>query len=209
MRPSDVIDQTHPSFGCSQAWFTVAVCRPGSPGAMSRLLLVEAKNAWAVAAIERVAATDGGRVSPTGFIVAVHRECQDVAMRSDLVDEIDYVDFMLDVVEPGRLLEDTIVATAFRLSLSEEDRSRAMLKLRATTPDMSPDPAPVVRPFQVPAPARKDPGPAAERLTCGLVGLGFKAGSVRKMVESMGDRPAHEPIEALMREAISRLRDAA
>jgi hypothetical protein len=207
MRLSDVVDQTHPSFGCQQAWFTVAVCKPGSPGAITRLLLVEARNEWAVATIERVAASDGGRVSPNSFIVAVHRNCSDVAMRSALVDEIDYVDFMLDLVEPGRILQDAVTATAFRSSLDGEDLTRARMKLKnyAPAPVMKEDP-PVL---PVPVKTWKDPGPAADRLASGLISLGFKATQVKKLVESLGDRPANEPIESLMREAISRLRDAA
>lgn len=212
MKPADMIGQHHPSFGCVQAWFTVAVSRPNGPG-MTKILLVEAKNAWAVQTVERIA-VDGGRVSKTCQVLSVHRNCSDVGIRSDLVEEISYVDFMIDIVDPGLLLEDPMTASGFRNSLSEEERIHASMKLASTpvrefipvhavprhqsAPPVVPSPMPVVL----------DSEPARERLMSGLTGLGFKPAMVRKFVDGLGER-IHEPVQVLLREGIRKMSPAA
>lgn len=213
MKPADMIDQHHPSFGCEQAWFTVAVSRPNGPG-VTKILLVEAKNAWAVQTIERIA-VDGGRISRTCQVLAIHRDCSDVGIRSDLVEEISYVDFMIDIVDPDLLLEDPMTATGFRNSLNEEERAYASAKLasvpsRPVTPvrlvPRAPTLVPVhIPPAPVPAP---DSEPARERLMSGLTGLGFKPAMARKFVDGLGER-IHQPVEVLLREGIRKMTPAA
>ena len=197
MDTQQLLDENHPSFGVDQAWFLFSVQAPD--GAVRRLLTVEARGCAAVATLEYVLARDG-KVSDRCSVLAVYRRCSDVGMRSELVDETSYVDFMLDVVDPDRLLADPTVATYFVESLTPEERGYAEAKTRARASwrNELPPPAPRPLPSRKEAPVRPkaakkaapagdeayEPGSRREQLFQGLTRMGFQKPSVKKWIDS-------------------------
>jgi len=186
MEARSVLGTDHPSHGCEQAWFLFSV-RDG--GRVSRLLLVEARNAWAVQALERVAGADGA-VSGNCDLLTVHRQCPSIGIRSDLVREVEYVDFMVDMVDPGRIAGDQWAAAAFQRSLTAEDRSRAIEKMGRTAPG---------------APARTPAAPSASNVVpirrfnpedsrnyqdvlAALSDLGYRRAQAKKAADTIGPR---------------------
>ena len=176
------------------------------------MILVEAKGPWAVQTMERLLQKDGA-VSDTCFSLLVHRECPSIGIRAEIVEEVSYVDFMLDVVEPGRLLEDSIVSVSLRNSLTAEERAHASRKLE----NPAPVPARVQNPVPVPAQAPvlrvvknsmsppMEETPTYAKLTGGLIHLGFKKADVKKFIDSLGPRLHSEKIEDLIRLGIKEL----
>jgi hypothetical protein len=118
----------HPSFGYGQAWFTFALIN--SSGILIRLLMVEAKNPWAIQTLERIVLEDG-KVSPTCELLSVAKHCTELDTRSETTVKVKYVDFLLDIVEPRRLIKDALVATAFDKSLTPDERRYAEVKMAA------------------------------------------------------------------------------
>ncbi len=213
MNKTNLIAEDHPSFGCQQAWFLFSVTPPGMRGA-GRLLLVEAKNVWAVQTLERLTNSDN-TVSRTCNLVAVFRNCDDVGIRSDLMDEISYVDFVIDMVDMDRLLSDSLSSSGFASSLTADEKAHAAKRLYdAPNPeDGQPEPVQQLKANFLPP---KDDVQASksdcmlmmnggERLSSALTGLGFKGPSVKKFIDSLGNRVMTDPIEVLLKEGIRAL----
>jgi len=112
---SEYLKPEHPSYGCGQAWFLLAVKNHRGPG-LCRLLLVEAQSEAAVAFVERVA--DDGRVSDTASVMAVFRSCDSVGIRSDLAEEVGFADFANDIVDRARVDRDPLAVRAYREATS-------------------------------------------------------------------------------------------
>lgn len=91
----DLLKPSHPSYSCDQAWFLFGMSKSGG---IVRLFLVEARGRAQVHLLERVSA--GGAVSPSCRLLAVHRSCQDVGIRSELVEEVALDEFMGSLVAP-------------------------------------------------------------------------------------------------------------
>jgi len=123
-----ILQPSHPSYGCTQAWFVFGVLNPA--GDITRVLIVEAKNIWAVQTLERVSNKDN-RVNDHCELMTVGRQCASLGTRSDRAVEVSYVDFLIDIVEPHRLVEDHYIATTFDRSLTDADRAYAAKKLEA------------------------------------------------------------------------------
>lgn len=183
----------HPSYGCEQAWFLFSV---RDAGRVARLLLVEAKNPWAVQAIERIAGPDG-MVSGNCELLTVHRQCPSIGIRSDLVSEVDYVDFMVDVVDPGMIAGDQWAAAAFQRSLSPEDRERALRKMdRAAPAKASALMAAVI-------PIRRAAGPDNyQDVLAALTDLGYKRPQAKRAVDALGPRVNAMPLEDAVKAAL-------
>lgn len=221
MSTANLIGPNHPSFGNQQAWFLFALSN--EQGAMVRLLLVEARNAWAVQTLERVAA-DGGQVGPNCELISVSRHAS-MDFRSRKVTEVKYVDFMLDIVEHGRLMQDTLVTTSFEQSLSDAEKQyanaklNAMMKLEMARPQLTAVKPP---PPQYPLPPEMEEFGAApvvidvpvevfdaessvtyQQAMAALTDLGFKKPQVKKVLDDMGSRVADRTIEELIKEAYS------
>lgn len=182
------LQTNHPSYGCEQAWFMFAVSTGARP---VRLLLVEAKNSPAVQAIERIVARDG-RASPSCELLTVHRQCPSIGIRSGMVSEVDYVDFMLDVVEPSRIVSDALTAGAFQESLGPEGRARALRKMEEMA-DPEPEEGPVAR--VIPMRPRFDPATSGtyQDVLAALTDLGYKKPQAKKAVDALG--PAVDGME--------------
>lgn len=142
--PESILQPSHPSYGCDQAWFVFGVIN--DRGDITRVLIVEAKNTWAVQTLEYISNKDN-RVNSYCELMTVGRKCSSIGTRSNRATEVSYVDFILDIVEPARLLENHYISTAFDKSLSDADRDYAQKKLSAMTARE------VVSPTSVSAPA--------------------------------------------------------
>lgn len=211
-----IVDRGHPSYGCKHAWFMFGIRAPG--GGVSRILLVEAKNAWAVQTLEIILAEDGA-VSGTCSVLVVHRDCESIGIRAEIVQEVEWVDFMLDIVEHGRILANAVVSVAFRNSLTPEEQRYASKKIDAMNAAMRAQavkktaraPAVAGLPKKV-VPAMPDASPIvctdeAEKIKLigGLVHLGFKKQEVVRFVDSLGPRVGREKLEDLVRIGIQEL----
>jgi len=183
------------------------------------MLLVEAKGPWAVQTVERILLTDG-KVSENCSVLMVHMDCPLIGLRDDIVEQVSYVDFMLDVVSPDRLLADALVTTSFRQSLTDEERQYASLKLSAmnantrreqapqaqeTAPKASPGPvSPAQTPPALPMP-QTAPNANYEQLMGGLLHLGFKRPDVKKFIDNLGPKLYSSKLEDLIREGLKEL----
>ena len=186
MEDRQILDRSHPSFGIDQAWFQFAITSPD--GAVRKLLLVEARRPAVVATLEYLLQVDG-KVSDLCHVVAVYRQCPGIGMRSDLLDESTYVDFMLDIVDPDRLLADATCATYFSQSLTDDERRYAEAKARARS-TVEEEPAPP-RKSAAPRTAKSrekesayEPGGRKDMLFTALTKMGFLKPPVQKWIDS-------------------------
>ena len=195
---ANLIGRDHPSFGIGHAWFLFSVTDLKA-GRISRLLLVEARNAWAVQTLERIAYD--GKASPNCELLTVHREC-DIGIRSRMVEEVQYVDFMLDVVHPDRLLRDALVTTGFQHSLTPEEVEHARRKMDQTLPAAAPAPV-----LALPAPAPRPFGPESanyQNALAALTDLGYKQGQARKVLNGLDSDAEDMSLESLVKLALLR-----
>lgn len=189
---ASVIGKNHPSFGCDQAWFLFA--KTDSAGRMGKLLLVEAKNAWSVQTLERIAAADG-RVAPDCELLSVHRQCPSIGIRSDRMEEVEYSDFVSDHVELSRVLSDTLSAHSFQSSLTDGDRARLLSD------------RPAAARSSVPAalPAASD---VSEDVLAALVDLGFKKPQAKRIVDSLSPAISGMSVEDALHAALQKAQAA-
>ena len=183
---NQILYEGHPSLNTHRAVYMFALG--------SRFLLVEAENRWAVLALERIL-LQGGQVSENCRVMAIFRDTQSLGVRDELVAEVPYVDFMMDIVDFERVFEDQIVRHCFGQSLSPVQKQYVAQKLQAhpEAPELEETEAIVVSSEQ----------PA--KLSNALCGLGFKKSEVRKFVQSLGVRASQGPLNALIREGIASL----
>lgn len=199
MESPALLTKSHPSFGHS---FVAFLFKEGE-----KLILVEAKNSWAVQVIERILLQDKA-VSPTCHVLLVFRDSENIGIRSESVQEVKYVDFMIDHVEPSRIMTDAAMAYSFRCSLSDVECKRAAERLaqdlegnRTQEFDMETE--------------GPNPSPSSSvenklvRLEGGLVGLGFKKSQISTWVKNSKSKVESAPVEELIRIAISDLTSAA
>ncbi len=188
----------HPSFGTSRAVFLFAI-------GPSRILAVEAKNPWAVLCLERLLLVDG-KASDKCRAIQVIRDYRDVGTRDEMVEEVPFVDFMLDIADMDRLMgggnDDALILAAFKNALSQQEVGTAVSKLHALR-QLPADPfegyVPVVDQTE------SVPSDQTERLTTALVGLGFKKPSVRGFVASLGEKIHKESLDSLIRQGLKAL----
>ena len=201
MNVTSVLSTEHPSYGCEQAWFLFSV---KDAGRVARLLLVEARNEWAVQAVERIVAADG-TVSQNCELLTVHRQCPSIGIRSDLVSEVDYVDFMVDVVDPGRIAGDQWTAAAFQQSLTPEDRSKAIEKMsRPAFPSAAVPARGNVIPMRRPQPRPFSPESSDnyQNALAALTDLGYKRPQAKRAVDALGSRVDDIPLVEAIKESL-------
>lgn len=202
----DIFDRSHPSFGTAQAVFMFALTDM-TTGAMNRFLLVEVTNPYAVITLERLVHQDS-KVADNCTLVAVFRDNQSVGIRHELLEEVPYVDFMLDIVSIERILDDSVVSTTFKQSLSPEEASYASRKLRDNSFDATAKPLPenaiMVREDQpvVVEPVHKYDNKG--RLEYALRTMGLDKKAIRAHIQTLGDIE-HEPLEDLIYTAVMRI----
>lgn len=211
MNANSVADQIlysgHPSFGTACAVFLFAIGEP------ARMLMVEAPNSTAVLCLERILLTDG-MVSEHCRVLSVIRDHRNVGTRDGGVEEIPFVDFCTDIVDPDRLLQDAVTLTLFRDALTPDEQVYAQMKFEETAnepdelfEDLDTDSsgpflvqvAPKALPPKAPHPENR------QQLSLALVGLGFSKSEVRKFVDALGERVETEELQALLREGLRSL----
>lgn len=181
----DILDKDHPSFGTEVATFLFTIG--------SKLVVVEAANSHAVAVIERILILNGQTVSDTCRIICVFRDCCRTGVRDDLVEEIPYVEFMTEIVDPSKLLDDPVTLDGFGKSLTPEEREYAASRAQELESDVT---------EEVQKESSKVIPENRERLTAALFGMGFKKSVVEKFVRGIGPRADREPITDLIREGL-------
>lgn len=183
MDTASILSNEHPSYGCEQAWFLFSIQNGDK---VSKLLLVEAKNVWAVQTLERLAVDSF--VSRNCQLLMVHRRCSDVGIRSDLVDEIDYVDFILDIVEPRRITGDQWAAASFQQSLTPADKAKALSKMRVeAAPTMAVAVAANVIPIR-PQVFNPENSRNYQDALAALTDLGYKRPQAKRAIDALGSQ---------------------
>ena len=207
------ISQDHPAFGSNHAAY---VFLDGS-GDEPRLLLVEAPNHWAVFLMEKILEKDR-KVNPTCRSMVVARDSRNVGLHSKLVTELSYPDFLVEKVEPCRILESPVTVKAFLHSLSKEEREdvnrrmKKMVALERRGPSAAPE-----APKALPAPSNLRLLPAAspdpsvahqnkkDRLESALSGLGFKKRQISAWMKNLRPENLDTPVEILLKNGITEL----
>lgn len=200
MEPTKLLRASHPSHGCEQAWFLFAMTVGGR---IARLLLVEARSTDAVQTLERIVGPDG-RASANCELLTVHRQCPSIGIRSDSVSETDYVDFMIDVVDPARITSDPLTAKAFQDSLTPEDRGRAIQKMSAAPVRQAPPALPEAGMAKVIPLRRFDPAESRNYhdVMAALTDLGYKKPQAKKAVDALGRRVDEMSLEEAIKTAL-------
>jgi len=201
-----ILYEGHPADGTERAAYQFLISDP-STGAPVRFLLVEAENPWAVAALEKILLRDA-RVSDNCRIIAVFRDHRVAGVRDDLLEEVPFTDFMVDIVDPERL-ESQVVQACFSKSLEPKAREYVLGRIREAESGVhtvSRTAAPARRPAPVPALSLQlPPSGNAEVLTSALCNMGFKRAEVKKFVSSVGPRVESDPVPDLIREGLKSL----
>ena len=196
MEPTGLLTPEHPSYGTETAAFMFAIS--GRDGAVRKFIVVEANNRLAVHTIERVIAPTQA-ASETCRCIAVFRGLESLGTRDPLLEEVPYVDFMLDIVSQDQLMGDSATVDGFNRSLSKEECEYARRKVEAEG-DCPPPPA--VSETRLTASA----GPSdEERLSQALRGFGFQAKGVQKFVASVRDKVGNTDLRILIREGCKAL----
>lgn len=202
--PANLINQNHPSFGAKSMWFLFATQVNGS---YRRMLLVEAKNPWAIQCMERILGSDQ-RVSPTCHCILVFRDC-DIGRRHDMAEEISLQEFVETMVEPSRLLDDSCTVQALTHALAPE---RPVAVVRALPPpkktEQKPEPKKSAEKTEKnkEEPAKEDANTVALRskLSGVLSGMGFKADQYGPVVRAL-DVNSGSDINTLVRLSLQKL----
>jgi hypothetical protein len=195
-----LLNRNHPSYGCGQAVFLF------SEG--DRLYLVEADNSWKVQVLERLLSEDGS-VSPTCQNLAIFRNNEDNARRSERVEVIEYARFMTDMVQSSRLLVDSAMSYSYRCSLSSEEAEWTSRRLEELIREEGMEAQAPVIPMtaqsreEAPSVSSQAIENKISRLEGGLVGLGFKKTQIKKWVSSLTSNDLNEDLDSLMRLGIT------
>jgi hypothetical protein len=213
--PANFIGSDHPSFGARQQWFLFAT---KVKGATQRLLLVDAKNPWAIQCMERMLGNDQ-RVSPTCECVLVFRDCN-IGLRGDMAEEISFEEFVTVMVDPNRWLNDTCTVEAFEQAMRAEQMPvraapKALPPARRATPALAPTPVsrprttaktPRVTPPSIPAqaPMENEPNPNHAKLVGVLAGMGFKQAQIEPALKKLKNAPT-ENFDEMVRLALVNL----
>ena len=196
----EIAGPEHPSFNLEQAWYTFGVFT--EDGSIQALMVVETENNNAVHMIESLVQQNGS-VSNTCGLVAVSTHPPQI--RSTIVREIGFVDFIIDMVDADRWLGSPFLISLFRQSLSDVDVAVANLKIdqairlheweqgREQAKEMEEEATGIL----VQDPAK------LEKLRAGLVGLGFSKHDVKVFTASVEDKS--DSLQELLKEGIETL----
>lgn len=217
MNPNQALDSNHPSFGTNSAVFMFGL-EDRRTGQIKKFLLIEAQNPAAVAVLERVMLTDQ-KVADNCRILAIFRDCRNLGTRDDWMEEIPYVDFMLDIVDQDRLLGDAVTAQLFSQSLGQnmeyaQRKVAALLEADRSTEHFenikeifpATDDSEVVEIEEV----QEKPVPVVssvqrDQLKIALCKMGFRKPEVEKFVTKLGKRVATENLTNLIVEGLREL----
>jgi hypothetical protein len=191
---TNYLQADHPSYSTEQAYFLFEV----SDG----LFVVEAKNRYAVQAIELMVGDDN-TVAPGVKIMAVFRGC-DVGIRQGITD-ISYAVFIAKVANKDLIASSPALKECIAVSLSPEDR----LELADIAQYIRENPEAQEEASEAEEEASEmgigAPSNAAVNLESALAGLGYSKANIKRFVASLGSRVSREPINTLLREGIRNL----
>ena len=191
-----ILDTSHPSFGAESVAFQFAIENPRTG---TRFIVVEAKNKHAIAVIEKVLLANHQKVASNCRVLCVFRNYTSVGVRDDLIEEIPYIDFVTDIVDPGWLLAlGSTVATHFSLSITPEEQKLAVEKAKAINQEAQDE-------VQDEAQDEVQESSQRDNVVAALVDMGFKKSSVEKFIRSLGPRANSESVQVLLREGIQSL----
>jgi hypothetical protein len=193
---TNYLTEDHPSYNTKQAYFLFAV----SDG----LFVVEAKNQYAVQAIELLVGDDHV-ASPGVRLMAIFRDCGVVGLRQNEITTITYAVFLSKVADKDQIASSPQIKECIAASLSPEDRTE--LANIAQYIRENPEAEEEASEAEEEA-SRTDietPNNAATKLEGALAGLGYSKASVKRFVTSLGPRVAREPMNVLLREGIRNL----
>jgi hypothetical protein len=203
MEPTGLLTPEHPSYETETAAFMFAVS--GREGAIRKFIIVEANNRLAVHTIERVIAPTQA-ASETCRCIAIFRGLESLGTRDSLLEEVPYVDFMLDIVSQDLLMDDSAAVEGFNKSLSKEECEYARRKIEAEgdrPPTVSETRLTTVSETRLTAPVG---GPSdEERLSQALRGFGFRTKAVQQFVASVRDKIGNTDLGLLIREGCKAL----
>jgi hypothetical protein len=187
--------------------FTFALLRGDE---IVHIFLVKPASDWAVKTIEAV--INNNRVSHNCELLAVHTGQSHV--KSSKVDEISYVDFVLDIVNPKVLAKNYSLLDK---SLTNSDRRYIVNKVKTLKSSklrrrQSQTPYPIPPPF----PIFEEEAPISlavtlkesinrQRVISALTDLGFKRPQVKEVVSLMGSKLDNMKLEDSIREALQLL----
>ena len=109
-----VRDPAHPLHGCSSAGYALRLARPYEG---KTWVLLAAPNAWAIATVELLRSRQLARARPQWRVVSASPEEPALPVDRELAAEVSWLDFVVNVVEPGDLIANAPVAHAFSRSL--------------------------------------------------------------------------------------------
>lgn len=196
MESPALLDPRHPSYATERAAFMFAI---GTP--VQKFVLVEAANQWAVQAIEWLLGEDQ-MASATCRCMAIFRDMDSVGTRDDMLEEVPYVDFMLDIVDPDKLSQD-VVEDAFNRSLSGEEREYANRKIEAEEATAERVSGVVLTATRAPAPVLTTND--EETLLSALTKLGFRKARVQQFLGTVRHRIGRDDIRLLIKDGCKAL----
>lgn len=177
-RPASFIGENHPSFGCGQAWFMFAMRVRGS---ITKVLLVNAHNPWAVQCVERILGEDQ-KASNTCECLSVFRDCS-IGIRNDSIEEISFMEFMTVIVDKDRYLNDTLTIHAFEEAIKPAPESQ---QRQVPVPRRLPPVPPSQSQKKMPEKAKSGQGsPRYTQVLGVLTGLGYKSDQVVPVLKSL------------------------
>jgi len=184
MEHNQILTENHPSYGCEQAIFLFSICDENT---VKRLIFVEANNEMAVQALEIITNADG-LVNQFCELIAVYRNCQDVGIRSNFISVVDYIDFIIDIVDPARIALDEKASLAVMSSFSPEDHDEMIRKIGLTIKQFDSNEycGSTIEPIQ--KSEKFDPKTSSNycNVLSMLVNLGYKKTQAKKAVDSLG-----------------------
>lgn len=186
MVPDSILREDHPSYGCKQAWFVFGIVSPS--GEITRVVIVEAQNTWAVQTLECVTNKDN-KANDYCELMTVGRKCSSIGTRSVRAVEMSYIDFILDIVESTRLFENYYIATTFARSLTDKDRAYAAKKEKMMAELESREEAPLGNASNFrEMPVKSAPiqtSTVRHKAAAALLDLGFKKQQVSKVLDEI------------------------
>lgn len=199
-QPANFIGESHPSFGHKQMWFMFSMTVRGS---ITKVFLVNAQNPWAIQCIERVLGTDQ-KASPTCNCLAVFRDCN-IGVRSDMVEELGFQEFMEVIVDKDRFLSDSLTIHAFQKAISYREVPESTKRALPPPRRHRDAPTPVVVSKNEPEAKKTQPSARRAQVLGILTGLGYKAAQVEPVLGSLDVNFDDEDINKVVHMALQGL----
>lgn len=184
-----ILHEDHPSYGCDKAWF---IFSDNKVGIVNRLILVEARNTFAVQTLEAIAASNDGMMNDTCELHMVIRNPESIGIRSDFVEGMDYVVFITEIVDASKIVSNSLVCAALQNSLPVGECNAATAELFSgirNTPN-KPEPKTVVDSH------------IYDNAMSALIGMGFSKLQAVNLINSVGPQANSMDLNSLIKQAL-------